>query len=228
MHSHFNSEKMFTFLRGYANGKGMPETLHALNYARKLHKGQMRDGGEPYIIHPLTMAFQAISMGLNSDELVAAALLHDVVEDCGVEIENIPCNNRVKEIVLLLTFREPKTYKEKSGRGSSIESLKEQYYNLISRDAEASLVKLLDRCNNVSSMAGVFSEERLISYIEETKRYILPLIKRTKEEFPEYQNSLFILKYHIYSVLEAICCTINSLAGEQKVSVEDIIENEVI
>lgn len=228
MHSHFNSEKMFTFLRGYANGKGMPETLHALNYARKLHKGQMRDGGEPYIIHPLTMAFQAISMGLNSDELVAAALLHDVVEDCGVEIENIPCNNRVKEIVLLLTFREPKTYKEKGGRGSSIESLKEQYYNLISRDAEASLVKLLDRCNNVSSMAGVFSEERLISYIEETKRYILPLIKRTKEEFPEYQNSLFILKYHIYSVLEAICCTINSLAGEQKVSVEDIIENEVI
>ena len=223
MHSHFSSEKMFTFLRGYANGKGMPETLHALNYAKKLYKGQMRDGGEPYIIHPLTMAFQAISMGLTNDELVAAALLHDVVEDCGVEIENIPCNDRVREIVLLLTFKKPEHYKEKDGVGSSLDSMKEQYYNLISRDAEASIVKLLDRCNNVSSMAGVFSEERLISYIEETKQFILPMIRRTKEEFPEYQNSLFILKYHIYSVLEAICCTINSIAGEEKVSLDDIM-----
>ena len=49
--------------------------MQALNYARKLHKGQARKSGEPYIIHPLTMACQAVSMGVNDDNIVAAILL---------------------------------------------------------------------------------------------------------------------------------------------------------
>lgn len=217
MQGYFNTEKMFTYLKGFAMGKDMPETLKSLNYARKLHKGQNRKGGEPYIIHPLTMACQAVSMGICKDEVVAATLLHDVVEDCGVSIKDLPCNDRVKGIVLLLTYQKPEHYLEKDGTGNSINVYKEHYYNMISKDADASIVKILDRCNNVSSMAGVFSEEKLLDYIDETKRFVLPLIKSSKEEYPEYQNSLFILKYHIYSVLEAICGTINTFSKELKV-----------
>lgn len=216
MQSHFNADKMFTFLRGFANGRGMPETIKALNYAKKLHSGQFRDNGEPYIIHPLIMAFQAISVGLTSDDLIASLLLHDVCEDCGIELESLPFNDRVKRIVGLLTYIKPP-------EGESVEARKihkEQYYTEISEDAEASLGKIIDRCNNLSSMSGVFSEERMIKYIEETKEFILPLIVKTKEQFPEYQNSIFILKYHIYSVLEAICCTYNSLSKDKKVSID--------
>ena len=221
MQGYFNPEKMFTYLKGFAMGKNMPETVKALNFARKLHEGQFRKGGQPYIVHPLTMACQAVSMGICKDEVVASTLLHDVVEDCNCSIKDLPCNDRVKGIVLLLTYQKPEHYIEKDGEGNSINVYKEHYYGMISKDADASIVKILDRCNNVSSMAGVFSKEKLFDYIDETKRFVFPLIRITKDEYPEYQNSLFILKYHIYSVLEAICGSINTFSDEVMVELED-------
>ena len=107
MRSHFNEEKMYTYLKGFAMGRGWSETMQALNYARKLHKGQARKSGEPYIIHPLTMACQAVSMGVNDDNIVAAILLHDVVEDCAVSVNDLPVNKEVKEAVHLLTYVKP-------------------------------------------------------------------------------------------------------------------------
>ena len=208
MRSHFNEEKMYTYLKGFAMGRGWSETMQALNYARKLHKGQARKSGEAYIIHPLTMACQAVSMGVNDDNIVAAILLHDVVEDCGVSVNDLPDNKEVKEAVNLLTYVKPEKYKERDGEGPSILVVKNNYYDAISKNRIASIVKLFDRCHNVSSMAGVFTKEKLDDYMEETETFVLPLIRKAKEEFPEYQNVLFVLKYHIISVLEAIKGTI--------------------
>ena len=208
MRSHFNEENMYTYLKGVAMGRGWSETMQALNYARKLHKGQARKSGEAYIIHPLTMACQAVSMGVNDDNIVAAILLHDVVEDCGVSVNDLPVNKEVKEAVNLLTYVKPEKYKERDGEGPSILVVKNNYYDAISKNRIASIAKLFDRCHNVSSMAGVFTKEKLDDYIEETETFVLPLIRKAKEEFPEYQNVLFVLKYHIISVLEAIKGTI--------------------
>ena len=80
----FNADKMYTYIRGYATGANMRETLKALAFARKQHDGQLRKNGEPYIIHPLTMACNALSLGIRDDEVVATILLHDVCEDCDV------------------------------------------------------------------------------------------------------------------------------------------------
>ena len=208
MRSHFNEEKMYTYLKGFAMGRGWSETMQALNYARKLHKGQARKRGEPYIIHPLTMACQAVSMGVNDDNIVAAILLHDVVEDCGVSVNDLPVNKEVKEAVHLLTYVKPEKYKERDGEGSSLLVVKSNYYDEISKNRIASIAKLFDRCHNVSSMAGTFTKEKLNDYIEETDMFVLPLLRETKDNFPEYQDILFVLKYHIISVLDAINGTI--------------------
>ena len=204
MRSHFNEEKMYTYLKGFAMGRGWSETMQALNYARKLHKGQARKSGEPYIIHPLTMACQAVSMGVNDDNIVAAILLHDVVEDCGVSVNDLPVNKEVKEAVHLLTYVKPEKYKERDGEGSSLLVVKSNYYDEISKNRIASIAKLFDRCHNVSSMAGTFTKEKLNDYIEETDMFVLPLLRETKDNFPEYQDILFVLKYHIVSVLDSI------------------------
>ena len=58
MYGPFNSEKMYTFLKGFAHGANMNETLRALAYAREKHTGQMRKSGEPYIVHPLDHGVQ--------------------------------------------------------------------------------------------------------------------------------------------------------------------------
>ena len=103
--SAFNSEKMYTLLRGYASGAGMKETLKALSFAREKHEGQLRKSGEPYISHPLVMACNAVSMGIHDDSVIATILLHDVCEDCGVGLAELPVNSAVRRGVELMTFR---------------------------------------------------------------------------------------------------------------------------
>lgn len=197
--SSFNSEKMYTYIRGFANGAHMTETLKALSYAREKHSGQLRKSGEPYIVHPLTMACNAISIGIREDTVIATILLHDVCEDCGVDPALLPVSDTVQHSVELLTFSVME--------GETKEIAKNRYYNMIQQDRAATLTKLIDRCHNVSSMAGTFSKEKLKAYIEETRQYVLPLLRKAKTLYPEDSDILFVLKYHITSVVDSIEAT---------------------
>ena len=60
----------------------------AYAYADECHQGQTRKSGEPYIAHPLETAVFLADLRLDSDTIIAA-LLHDVVEDCGVTLEEV-------------------------------------------------------------------------------------------------------------------------------------------
>jgi len=202
----FNPEKMYTYLRGFASGAGMKETLKALAFAREKHNGQFRKSGEPYIVHPLMMACNAVSMGIKEDAIVATILLHDVCEDCGVGVAELPVNDTVKHAVDLMTFRVME--------GETKEIAKNRYYNMLLESREAAMTKLIDRCHNVSSMAGTFSVEKLKSYIEETRHYVLPLLRKVKTMYPEESDILFVLKYHIVSVVDSIEATIQVFEGD--------------
>lgn len=194
----FNEEHMYTYIKTYAAVKHMDQTIKALSFAREMHKGQYRKGDEkvPYIYHPLLVACQALSLGMDSDDMIATALLHDVCEDCGVTPEEIPVNDGVKKAVALLT-------KDAAYDSKSYEC-KEKYYNTIAKNGLATMVKILDRCNNISGIAGGFTRKRMLEYIEETEEWFYPLIRNAKTDFPEYSNPLFAMKYHIISVVEAI------------------------
>lgn len=204
----FNAEKMYTYLRGYASGAGMKDTLKALAYAREKHAGQLRKSGDPYIIHPLMMACNAVAMGIRDDTVVATILLHDVCEDCGVALAELPVSDAVRRGVDLMTFR--------IMDGETKEIAKNRYYNMLLQSREAALTKLIDRCHNVSSMAGTFSVEKLKAYIEETRQYVLPLLRKIKNQYPEEADILFVLKYHIVSVVDSIEATIQVYEQGQK------------
>ncbi len=202
----YNHEKMYTYIKGYATGAGMRETLKALAFAREKHAGQLRKDGQPYIVHPLTMACNALGMGIRDDAVVATILLHDVCEDCGVRVVELPVNSTVKRGVELMTFR--------IMDGESKEIAKNRYYNMLIQSREATLTKLIDRCHNVSSMAGTFSVAKLKAYIEETRHYVLPLLKKAKDVYPEDADMLFLLKYHIVSVVDSIEATMQVFESE--------------
>ena len=194
----FDETKMYTYIKGFATARKLYQTVRVLPYVREKHAGQVRKGEDkvPYVYHPLLMACHAISLGLCEDDLLSATLLHDVSEDCNIPIEELPVNDETKEAVALLT-------KDFKALEESMEAV-EEYYRAISENRIASMVKLLDRCNNISGMAAAFSETKMAEYIQETETYIYPLLDKASDNYPEYANQIFIIKYHMTSVVEAI------------------------
>jgi len=61
---------------------------HSLEYAIKAHDGQVRDSGEPFIVHPIATAVRLADMRLDATT-IQAALLHDVIEDCGISFQQL-------------------------------------------------------------------------------------------------------------------------------------------
>ena len=60
----------------------------AYEYAYLAHDGQTRKSGEPFIVHPIMVSLRLAQLRLPTD-LVAAGLLHDTVEDCGIEVDDL-------------------------------------------------------------------------------------------------------------------------------------------
>jgi len=198
----FQEENMYNRIYDTAKEENLTETFRALQYMKEHHAGQYRKRSKYstedvlYINHPLLMACQAHAYGVRKDALLAAILLHDVVEDTGVTKEELPFSDEVKEIVDLVSFFVPD--------GMTKKEAKKQYYEKIKSNGEACVVKIIDRCNNVSTMAGSFKRERIIAYIEETEEYVLPLTEVIKNNYPQYRDLAFLVKYHIISILETI------------------------
>ena len=194
----FREEHMGTYLSAFCTAKKLHNTRRALDYARRMHEGQFRKSSDterpvPYIYHPMLMTCHALALGLEEDDLLSACLLHDVCEDCAVSPDELPANEAVREAVRLLT--KPKRF------DNSAEAQR-AYYAAISENRIAAMVKLLDRCNNVSGMASGFRVQKIAEYIQETLDYVYPLMDRTRHAFPEYADALFLIRYHMRSVIE--------------------------
>lgn len=194
----FSEKQMYDFVENVAKIKKFHQTETALVLMKKYHEGQVRDGKEkvPYINHPLTMACHALALNMDDDEMLATILLHDVCEDCGVKKNELPVNETVREAVDCLTFG--------VNEGESRVEAKKRYYEKIRKNKMAAMIKLIDRCNNVSTMAVGFTKQRMLKYIRETEEYILPLLSLVKKESSEWCQAAFLLEYQIRSILESL------------------------
>lgn len=194
---HAQERRLHETIIDFAKERNMPQTLASLEFALQHHKGQYRSGGDhlPYICHPMTVAVQAIALGFDDDGIVAACLLHDVIEDCNVTEQELPVEEDVRLVVRLLT-RDRKTGYTEAGRS--------KYYSAIAENPAAVIVKLLDRSSNVSDMATGFPYEKIMHYLEETHRWIYPLFEKAEEYYPEKQAQLLLLKYHMDSIENTI------------------------
>ena len=198
----FSPEHMYSRIAVTSELEGLRETSSALRFMKKQHEGQFRkpslfsDVKVPYITHPLMMACHAHALGIREDKILATILLHDVCEDCDVTPEDLPFSEEVREAVRLLSFQvQP---------GESRVDAKKRYYAAIAENRIARIVKILDRCNNISTMASSFTQKKLIAYVNETEKHVMPMLEEAKYTIPEYADAFYLLKYHMRSVLESI------------------------
>ena len=186
----FDEVHMSAFLRGKFSSGQFPEAQKALSYAKDKHassKPRSGPGRVPYIAHPLTMTCHALAMGLEDDVLLAALLLHDVGEECGIPPSQMPFCEEVRRIVALVT-------KPETGYDAK------KYFDGIAGNPKACMVKCIDRCNNLSTMAMGFSPGKMEKYIKETEAWYPRLLRIIKGQ-PEYNNAAWLLQYQIKSLL---------------------------
>ena len=121
------------------------------------------------------------------------ALLHDVVEDCGKKVEELPVGAEARELVRLLTHEKTMP--------ANRDKLMADYFDAIAANPKAALVKCIDRCNNLTTMSWGLSRERIYRMIKETEEFYPALLDVIKET-TEYNNAAWLLKYHIESMLD--------------------------
>ena len=192
---------LYLQLEAYAAERGLKQTLQALPFAERMHAGQLRCSlrGEkrPYVSHPLQVACHAAALGLGEDDFLAAALLHDVCEDCGVAPEELPAGERVQQIVRLLTKTCPHDLPEAEKKKAL-----QEYFEALARDRDALLIKLLDRCHNISEMTDGFERKRMLAYAEETETLVMPLFERARELNPQDGAVLGLLHDQMREILQ--------------------------
>ena len=190
----YNWEHMKTYVKTCAKNYKLRNTLKAIDYAVDAHEGQKRKRSVvPYIYHPLNLACHALSLDIIEDEVIAACMLHDVIEDCGKKLEDLPVNDETRELVRLLTHE--KVSKDKR------DELMETYYDAIAQNPKAALIKCMDRCNNLTTMSWGLSRDRIYRMIKETEQYY-PKLLDTIKTTPDYNNAAWLLEYQIESMLD--------------------------
>lgn len=204
--------KPYMFIKGYAMGKGLPQTLLALPVARKLHDGQYRKSGEPYFTHPLKVCSTLISYGIDDDVTLASAILHDVLEDCGDQlpdggrslIQEYGIASEVVETISLLSKRS----------GLNDQELAE-YFQKIEKNPRAALIKLADRLHNSGSLY-TFTDEKMAKYLRETNLFLIPMASYCKKYYPQYANAFSILKSSITALNSSMAAMLERIAPVPK------------
>ena len=147
----------------------------ALDYATKMHEGQKRESGEPYITHPIAVANILIDLGLDYSA-VSAALLHDCVEDTTATDEDIKRNfgDEIAELVLGVTKLKKLSFKSKEEEQA--ENFRRMFF-AIAKDIRVLIIKFADRLPTMRTIPSL-SKERQIAMATETLEIFAPLASR--------------------------------------------------
>ena len=139
--------------------------LKAAEFATFAHKGQLRKwSGRPYIEHPRRVAGHVATLNGATEEMVAAAFLHDVIEDCEIILATIEHNfgNEVAELVWWLTNPDKPDGFTRARHKVLI------HRRLADAPKQAQRIKMCDRIDNLGEMSGadegfksIYAEESL-------------------------------------------------------------------
>ncbi|HPT67027.1 MAG TPA: bifunctional (p)ppGpp synthetase/guanosine-3',5'-bis(diphosphate) 3'-pyrophosphohydrolase [Bacillota bacterium] len=153
-----------------------PEVIRRVYaYAEAAHAGQKRDSGEDYIQHPLNVAAIMVDMDMDATS-IQAALLHDVVEDTGVTIDEIGelFGDKVKELVDGVTKLSRLSFQSKQEQ--QMENLRKMFLAM-AHDLRVILIKLADRLHNMRTLKHL-PEDKQRAIAKETLDIYAPLTHR--------------------------------------------------
>ena len=142
--------KLYDKLLGYFNPKDQAYINRAFQYAYDGHNGQNRKSGEPYITHPLHVALYLCELNFDK-ETIAAALLHDLIEDTDISYEDLKkeFGEEVADIVDGVTKLDKIKYS--SNEEAKADAIRKMVIAM-SKDIRVLILKLADRLHNIQTI----------------------------------------------------------------------------
>lgn len=188
MKNNINLEDLLNIIEKY-NPDEIQRVKDAYDLASKLHQNQLRESGEPYIIHPLNVAYILAEMYADGDTL-CAALLHDVVEDTEETIDEIEelFGPSIAHLVLGVTKINHLHYNNK---GEATDANLRRIITSIEDDVRIIIIKLADRLHNMRTLEFKKPEKQK-RHAKETLDIFVPI-------------AYHLGTYHLKSELEDLC-----------------------
>jgi len=201
----------------------------ALKYATKMHKGQERASGEKYIIHPIAVANILMDLGLDAST-IAAALLHDVIEDTkATDVDIIKkFGQEIFELVSGVTKLSKLNFVSQEEQAA--ENFRRMLFAM-AKDIRVILIKLADRLHNMRTIEFI-KEKKQKLIARETKEIYIPLASRLglsylkceledlcfKVFYPEeYNNFIQKIPFHIEKrehIVESLCFKLKQILNQ--------------
>ena len=177
---------LLEYLRKNEKYYDLARITEAYEYADKLHEGQMRLSGEPYISHPVAVAKIVAELGLDTDS-ICAALLHDTVEDCADKTNLDIIAKMFGDDVAMLVDGLTKiiSVQVADKEEAHIENIRKMLLAM-NKDIRVIFIKLCDRLHNMRTLSAK-KEDRQRAIALETMYIYAPLahrlgIQRIKQE----------------------------------------------
>ena len=207
----------------YYTGEGRELLLKAYDFAKAAHANQKRASGEPYFIHPCAVADILVDLGLDT-ATIAAALLHDVIEDTPATEEDI--RREFGEEVLTLVSGVTKLDKIvfKSQEEEEAENFR-KIFVAMAKDIRVIIIKLADRLHNMRSL-NYLSKERQQRMARETLEIFAPIAGRLGISQIKCELEDLCLKYLEPAAFEYLVENIHQKLEERNNFV-DFVVNEI-
>lgn len=214
-----NYERLYKQMQDFGGTYDYALVKKAFEYCVLKHEGQKRSTGEPYYTHPFNVALIIVSLGMDS-KAIAAALLHDVVEDTDATLEDIK-REFGKEVALLVDgVTKIGRLNFSTKEQQQAESLRKMLIAM-GQDIRVIIIKLADRLHNMRTIDAMTPQKQRDKSVETLEIYA-PIahrlgIRSVKEEledlalkhldpiaYKEIENLLTLRKQHREQILEEI------------------------
>ncbi len=214
-------EQLLQAASGYMNQEEIKLIEPAYSYADKLHEGQLRKSGDPYITHPVAVAQILVDLHMDA-VIVVAALLHDVVEDTNTSVQQIKdqFGEEVASLVDGVTKLRRIQYKSKE------EQQAENHRKMLlamAKDVRVILIKLADRLHNMRTLK-YRNEEDQRRIANETLEIFAPIAHRLGISTVKWELEDMSLRYINPQQYYRIVHLMKKKRAERESYIEEIVK----
>ena len=189
--------------------------------ADRLHEGQFRQSGDPYIIHPVNVAYILAKLGMDEDTIVGG-LLHDVVEDTEYTEEQLIADFGEEICALVDGVTKLGNIKFASKENIQAENFRKMFLAM-SKDIRVLVIKLADRLHNMRTLQYK-SPEKIKEKSTETLEIYAPLAARLGIFSIKFELEDLALKFLYPDVYEDLVHRISQMKTQRETVINNVIE----